>query len=61
MFDETEEHDDTSRPEAALTQRTLEQQLAEASTLIDLQAGKITAARRALQQDQPKHALDILS
>lgn len=47
--------------DARVTELTLEQQLAEAASLIDLQAGKITAARRALQQDQPKHALDILT
>jgi hypothetical protein len=39
----------------------LELQLAEAQSLIDLQAIKLNGARDALQRDQPKHALDILS
>jgi hypothetical protein len=62
MFDSEEvQGQQASSGETAVTELTLEQQLAEATSLIELQRTKLDGARQALQQDQPKLALDILS
>lgn len=55
----TDEIDDTE-PKTEREEQ-LEQQLAEASSLIEQQKTKLDGARQALAQNQPTLALDILS